>query len=174
MDTYYPTRKVVLGLGNMLLGDEGFGIHAVCFLQDQLDGQFPVEWIDGGVLGLNLLPLVEECSHLLVLDIVDGGAPGGTVIELARSEIPNFQGVRLSEHQVDFQEVLATAKIREHYPTFLHLVGVQPNSLSPGIELSPCVKAAMAEAAWRARSVLQTWFGTDSRLPDEDTHPYHL
>jgi hydrogenase maturation protease len=171
---YQSHRKVVLGLGNLLLGDEGFGIHAVCLLQDQLDGKFPVEWVDGGVLGLNLLPLVEECSHLLVLDIVDGGEPGGTVIELARAEIPTYQGIKLSEHQVGFQEVLAMAKFRKHYPTFLHLVGVQPGNLSPGIELSPCVKSAIAEVAWRARNVLQTWFETNNRSPDQDTHPYYL
>lgn len=170
----YPNRRVVLGLGNLLLGDEGFGIHAVWHLLELLDHEYPVEFVDGGVLGLDLLPLVEDCSHLLVLDIVDSGMPAGTVLELARAEIPTYHGIKLSEHQVGFQEVLAVAKFREHYPTYFHLVGVQPDKLSPGVELSPKVKAALPEAARRAKSVLQTWFQMEHWHAEPDTHPYHL
>ncbi len=154
----YQQRKAVLGLGNLLLGDEGFGIHAVRHLEKQCAEIFAVEWIDGGVLGLDLLPLVEDCSHLLVLDSIDSGKPGGTVVELRRDEIPLHRGINLSEHQVGFQEVLAVARFREHYPTFLHLVGVQPSVLAPSLELSPCVMAALPEASERARGVLQAWF----------------
>ncbi len=62
-------RKIVMGLGNTLNMDEGLGVHAVALLQKQLKGLAPdVEFLDGGALGLNLLPWVEESSHLLVLD----------------------------------------------------------------------------------------------------------
>jgi hydrogenase maturation protease len=154
----YPNRKVVLGLGNLLLGDEGFGIHAIQYLQARVGKQFPVEWVDGGVLGLNLLPLVEACSHLLVLDAVDAGKPGGSLVELVQDEIPQYNGMKLSEHQVGFQEVLGVAKFRGGYPTQLHLIGVQSVDLSTGIELSPAVAAALPAVYQRVKVLLQSWF----------------
>jgi len=66
-------RKVVLGLGNLLNCDEGLGVQAVKRLDAQLGAQTDFELLDGGVLGLNLLMVVEECSHLLILDAVDAG-----------------------------------------------------------------------------------------------------
>ena len=153
-------RKVVLGLGNLLFGDEGFGIHALRVLQARHGAQFQVEWADGGVLGLNLLPLIEECSHLLVLDAVDAGRPAGALVEMARDEIPLYAGAKMSEHQVGFQEVLAIAKFRGYYPAYLHLVGVQPADLSTGINLSPAVTAALPAAVRRAAAILQDWFSS--------------
>ena len=133
----------MLGLGNLLLGDEEFGIHALQYIQDRVGAEFSVEWVDGGVLGLNLLPLVEECSHLLVLDAIDAGKTGGAIVEMVNDEIPLYKGMKLSEHRVGFQEVLAVAKFRGCYPAHLHLIGVQTVDLSPGIELSLAVKAAL-------------------------------
>jgi len=153
-----PNRKVVLGLGNLLFSDEGFGIQAVQILHAHQGSQFPVEWIDGGVLGLNLLPLVEECSHLLVLDAVDAEQPGGTLVEMRRDEIPLYSGVKMSEHQIGFQEVLIIAKFRERYPTHLYLVGVQPADLSVGVGLSPTVTATLPAAVQRATAILRNWF----------------
>jgi hydrogenase maturation protease len=158
ISTDHPHRKVVLGLGNLLLGDEGFGIHAVQYLQAKGVSQYPVEWVDGGVLGLNLLPLVEECSHLLVLDVVDAGQTGGALVEMAQDEIPLYNGMKMSEHQIGFQEVLAVAKFRGHYPTHLHLVGVQSVDLSIGTNLSPPVIAALPVVFQRAAIILQSWF----------------
>mgnify|MGYP001240594092 CR=1 FL=1 len=103
MDT--ATRRVVLGLGNTLNRDEGVGVHALAPLASRLGAQEAVELLDGGTLGLNLLPIVEECSHLLVLDAVNAGKSPGTVVELRREQIPLYSGVKLSEHQVTFQEV---------------------------------------------------------------------
>jgi hydrogenase maturation protease len=158
VSTDFPYRKIVLGLGNLLLGDEGFGIHALQFLQAKGCSHYPVEWVDGGVLGLNLLPLVEECSHLLVLDAVDAGKPGGALVEMAQDEIPLYHGMKMSEHQIGFQEVLAVAKFRGRYPTHLHLVGVQSVNLSIGTELSPPVIAALPEVYLRSAIILHSWF----------------
>ena len=72
-------RKIVLGLGNLLNRDEGLGVQALKILDAQL-GEIPgLELVDGGVLGLNLLMWVEECSHLLILDAVNAGKPAGSV-----------------------------------------------------------------------------------------------
>jgi hydrogenase maturation protease len=150
-------RKVVLGLGNLLNRDEGLGVQALKQLEAQWGQPHGFELLDGGVLGLSLLMIVEECSHLLILDAVHVGQPGGTVVELSKEQIPLYAGVKLSQHQVSFQEVLGMAKLRGHLPEYLHLVGIQPADISLGLELSPTVKRALPEAVSRAYAVLKTW-----------------
>ena len=151
------TRKVVLGLGNVLCRDEGLGVFAMHALHAQLGTRADVEWIDGGVMGLSLLPLVEECSHLLVLDAIDSGQPGGTLIELAKDEILLYNAIKMSEHQLGFQEVLGLAKFRQALPRELHLVGIQPADLSVGVGLSAPVTACLPQVVKRSRCVLQEW-----------------
>ena len=150
-------RKVVLGLGNLLNRDEGLGVQALKLLDAQLRQQTQFELLDGGVLGLNLLMIVEECSHLLILDAVNVGRPAGTVVELRKEEIPLYSGVKLSQHQVTFQEVLGLANIRGYLPEHLHLIGIQPEDLSIGLELSPTVARALPQAVQKARLVLERW-----------------
>jgi hydrogenase maturation protease len=150
-------RKVILGLGNLLNRDEGLGVQVLPLLDAQLGEQQAVELLDGGVLGLNLLMIVEECSHLLILDAVNTGKPPGTVVELAKEQIPLFTGIRLSQHQVTFQEVLGLAGVRGFLPEHLHLIGVQPEDISIGLELSSTVQAALPEVVSRASAVLRAW-----------------
>jgi hydrogenase maturation protease len=155
-------RKMILGLGNTLNRDEGLGVHAMKALEDRFQsvpGSLApeVEFLDGGVLGLNLLPWVEESSHLLVLDAIDASRPPGTVLELKRDEIPLFTGIKVSDHQVTFQEVLGLASFRGHLPPFLHLVGLQPADISTGIDLSPIALSKLPELVARAAAVLSEW-----------------
>jgi len=150
-------RKVVLGLGNLLNRDEGLGVEALKRLDTQLGEQQEFELLDGGVLGLNLLMIVEECSHLLILDAVNVGKPAGTVVELRKEQIPLYAGVKLSQHQVTFQEVLGLANIRGYLPEHLHLVGIQPEDLSIGLELSETVERALPSVVYRAMLVLNSW-----------------
>lgn len=158
MPVTQPDRKVVLGLGNILNSDEGMGVHALHAVEAHLGTRVPgVEFLDGGVLGLNLLMVVEECSHLLVLDAIDGRRPPGAIIELARDDIPLYTGVKMSQHQVTFQEVLGLANMRGKLPPHLHLIGAQPADLSIGTELSATVAAAVPEIVARAAQVLQNW-----------------
>ena len=152
-----PTRRVVLGLGNILNNDEGLGVRALELLGTQPGLPIGFELLDGGVLGLNLLMIVEECSHLLILYAVDAGKPPGTLVELRKEEIPLYTGVKLSQHQVTFQEVLGLAAMRGHLPENLHLLGIQPMDVSIGLELSNEVQAALPQMADRAISVLQHW-----------------
>ncbi len=146
-----------MGLGNTLNCDEGLGVQLVKQLDAQLKSPSSVEFLDGGVLGLNLLPIVEDCSHLLVLDAIDAGEIPGTVIELRRDEIPLYAGVKLSQHQITFQEVLGLANIRGYLPEHLHMIGIQPADLSVGVEISSVVVDAFPEALKRAHLLLKEW-----------------
>jgi len=150
-------RKVVLGLGNLINKDEGVGIHAVYRMRSFL-GPIPgVEWVDGGVSGLDLLALVEDCSHLLVLDAIDAGLPAGTMIELDKEQIPRFMGIKLSQHQVSFQEVLALANWRDKLPSYLNLIGIQPADITLGLDLSPVVQTGLLKMSQYAKNVLSRW-----------------
>ena len=151
------TRKIVLGLGNTLNTDEGLGVHSMQLLQNHLGGRADVEFLDGGTLGLNLLPVVEESSHLLLLDAVNAGQPPGTVVEIPGGDIPLFTGIKLSEHQITFQEVLGLAHVRDRFPHHLHLIGVQPDDLSIGMGLSETVQRSIPELLGRAEMVLRAW-----------------
>ena len=153
------TRKIVFGLGNTLNNDEGMGVFAMQALEERLRDLVvdDLEFIDGGVLGLNLLPWVEEASHLLVLDAINASKEPGTVIELKSDEIPLYTGVKMSDHQILFQEVLGLAKFREKFPENLHMVGAQPVDLSVGVELSSGIKKVMPEILNRSEAVLRSW-----------------
>lgn len=132
-------------------------MHAVAALRQALPAHPALELLDGGVMGLDLLAVVEECSHLLLLDAIDAAQPGGTLIEMRKEEIPLYRGVMLSEHQVSFQEVLGLALFRDRLPQHLHLIGVQPADLSAGLELSPTVAAVLPALVERTRRLLHDW-----------------
>jgi hydrogenase maturation protease len=151
------SRSVVLGLGNVLNRDEGLGIFCLDLLRPRLTGRGGVECLDGGVLGMALLPAVEACGHLLLLDAVDAGKPPGTVVELSREEIPRFARLKLSWHQLGFQEVLEFAAVRGNLPEHLRLVGAQPFDIMPGYGLSPMIESALPNVADRAVEILREW-----------------
>ncbi len=153
-------RKIILGIGNLLNRDEGVGIHAVRALQSKnAGGDF--ELMDGGTLGLNLLPIVEQTSHLIVLDAIDARREPGTLIELAREEVPRFSTIKMSQHQLSFQEVLGLAQIRDKLPEHLTLLGIQPADLEIGVELSPTVANGMPRLIARAEEIAREW-GSDA------------
>jgi hydrogenase maturation protease len=171
MDDNTATRKIVLGLGNILNRDEGLGIHALQALKTRIiQYAYPLsrgeikllnhgelEFLDGGVLGLNLLPWVEEASHLLVLDAVNAHKKPGTLVVLERNEIRLFSGIKLSDHQVTFQEVLGLASFRGQLPENMYLIGIQPLDLSVGVGLSPVVAASIPHVVNRAEAILRAW-----------------
>jgi hydrogenase maturation protease len=158
---YFPHKhgsdKVVLGIGNILNTDEGIGVHAIRALQEKYqDPQgFAIE--DGGTLGLNLLPMVDDASHLLIVDAVDAGKSAGTIIRLQGEDIPLFGGAKLSEHQITFQEVLGLAMLRNTLPENLYLIGIQPADMSIGIGLSETTKTKMPEVLSAIEDVLREW-----------------
>jgi hydrogenase maturation protease len=150
-------RKIVLGLGNTLNRDEGLGVHALKTLEEKLGNVDSLEFVDGGVLGLNLLPWVEEASHLLILDAINARQTPGTVIEMTGEQIPMYKGIKMSDHQITFQEVLGLAKFREKLPPMLHLIGAQPVDMSIGLELSQEIASVIPEVVRLAEQRLSEW-----------------
>jgi hydrogenase maturation protease len=152
----YVKDILVLGIGNPLCGDDGFGVEVVRRLRAQ-EGPPGVEFLDGGTLGLYLLPHLEGRSHVLVVDAIDFGGPPGQVIRLRSADIPADHGLKLSEHQVTFREVLALMDLIEIKPQELLFVGVQPRSTHWGDPLSREAEAAIPGVIEEIRRQLASW-----------------
>jgi hydrogenase maturation protease len=113
---------LVLGIGNLLWADEGFGIRALETLHAGWRFGPGVHLLDGGTQGLYLLPYVEACKKLLIFDAVDYGLRPGTLKIAQDGEVPAFMGAKkMSLHQTGFQEVLAIAALRGWQPEKLVL-----------------------------------------------------
>lgn len=150
-------KIVILGLGNILLSDEGVGVKVV---QDLMKNyQFPetVEIVDGGVGAFSLLPYIESAKKLLVIDAILGGKPPGTIYKFKNEEIPIQIMDRLSVHEVSFSDILNFAKLRESYPEELVIIGIEPQSLSLGLELSEIIKENYKNLLNEVLSQLKDW-----------------
>jgi hydrogenase maturation protease len=139
---------LVLGIGNLLWADEGFGVRALQSLQQHYEFPPHVHLIDGGTQGIYLVQHIREADILVVFDAVDYGLPGGTLKRVEGAEVPKFLGVKkVSLHQTGFQEVLAMAEMLGDYPEHLLLIGVQPVELDDyGGSLREAVKAQIEPA----------------------------
>ncbi len=143
-----PISALVLGIGNVLWADEGFGVRAVEAMQRQYEFPPCVTLMDGGTQGLYLVPHLQAAEIVVVFDAVDYGLPPGTLKRVEGEDVPRFLGARkMSLHQTGFQEVLATAEMLGNYPQHLLLIGVQPVELEDyGGSLRPPVKAQIQPA----------------------------
>jgi len=139
-------RVVVLGLGNILLRDEGVGVRVVEALAERYAIPAEVEIVDGGTAGMDLLNTLAGCDHLLICDAVRTGAPPASVVKLAAAEVPALFLTRFSPHQLGLADVLATLVLTEEAPGAVTLIGVVPLDLELGIELSPAVSAVVGQA----------------------------
>ncbi|WP_186396153.1 HyaD/HybD family hydrogenase maturation endopeptidase [Stappia sp. TSB10GB4] len=154
-----PSSILVLGIGNVLWADEGFGVRCVEALASSVALPERVRLLDGGTQGLYLLPFLEEAEALLVFDAIDYGLEPGTLKLVRGDEVPAFMGARkMSLHQTGFQDVIATAQLLGRCPHKLTLIGCQPVELEDyGGGLRPQVAAAIPGALDLARAELAAW-----------------
>jgi len=152
-------RILVLGIGNLLWADEGFGVRCVEALNAGWCFPDNVTVMDGGTQGLYLLPYVQEADCLLVFDAIDYGDAPGKLREVIGDQVPRFMGVKkMSLHQTGFQEVLMAADLTGKLPAELVLIGVQPEELEDyGGSLRDVVKAQMPPALNLALEWLERW-----------------
>jgi len=147
---------IAMGIGNILCQDEGIGVKAIHQLMDKQWNE-QIELIDGACDGLKLLEYVERADHLLVIDAINGDEEPGTIIQIEDDEVPLYAGIRLSTHQGSFQELLGLAKFRDRFPKKLILLGVQPESLDWGTELTDTINSKLPEIVQRAEAILREW-----------------
>jgi hydrogenase maturation protease len=166
-DAAPDTPIVVLGIGNLLWADEGFGVRCVEALRAGWDFAPHVQLVDGGTQGLYLLPLVQSAARLLILDAIDYRLPPGTLRQVENDEVPRFLGAKkMSLHQTGFQEVLMLAQMTDRYPQEVLLIGCQPEELEDyGGSLRDSVRQALEAALPLAIERLARWGAQPRRRP---------
>jgi hydrogenase maturation protease len=145
------TDILVLGLGNLLLSDDGLGLR---LLKDLSSQGAAAEYLDGGTQGLALLSYLADRRALIILDAVALGAPPGTVHVLQGDGISAHHAV--TAHGSNALELLAAARLLGDLPPSVTIIGVEPACIRTGIGLSPAVEAAIPEALSRAHEVLES------------------
>jgi len=141
-------KTLIFGAGNLLLSDEGFGVHAIRHLEANYTFPEEVELYDGGTLGIMVTHKFEEAEQIYILDVIEGeGTPG----ELRRFEKDDIMldriPVKLSPHQIGIQETLLMSELRGYCPEKVTLLGVLPVSLDASDQLSPTVEKRLDDVA---------------------------
>ena len=148
---------LVLGLGNTIMTDDGFGVEVVTTLSSRYHFRGPVKLLDGGTLGLDLLPHLEEIESLLIIDALDMRAEPGKIFRLQGDEVPRAFASKLSVHQMGLQDLLAVAELQGHVPRNLVVWGVQPECIEMGTEMTATVAAAVEPVVTSVLEELQGW-----------------
>lgn len=129
-------KVLVLGIGNLLLQDEGAGVRAVEEFGRRYSVPEGVELLDGGTSGIELLQYIQGRDRLILIDVVKGGKPPGTITRLEGEEVPALFQKKISPHQLGISDLLATALLIDKIPKQVALFGIEPKSVETGLELS--------------------------------------
>ena len=131
----------VLGIGNILLMDEGAGVRVIEKLLEEYHVPDGVDVIDGGTMGLELLPYVEDKEHVIIVDVVKSGNPPGAVVRIEGSDVPVFLSSKISPHQLGLSDLLAVAQITGWMPRHVVLIGIEPERIDTGLDLSGTIQS---------------------------------
>ncbi len=134
---------LVLGIGNVLLRDEGVGVRAVEELKRRFKFPENVELLDGGTSGIELLTYIRNHKQLIIIDAIKSGHPPGTVLKVEGEDVPAKFRTRISPHQIGLSDLLAAAQLTGEMPEYLVLFGVEPKYVDTGLELSGEVRSGL-------------------------------
>ncbi len=156
MDDLLSSDTVVLGVGNTILSDDGVGVHAARLLKD--DPRLPsgVTVLDGGTLGLELIPYASGASRVLLLDAIRSDNPPGTFARMTGADLLATTG-GWSAHQLGVADLIAALFLVSTHPQDIVVLGVQPANTDWGTTLSRDVEAALAGLVDAALAQLQLW-----------------
>ena len=147
----------VLGIGNVVLRDEGFGVRVAEYLDKNYIFPDNVQIVDGGVLGIELMQFVTGTEKLLIIDSINGGGEPGQTFRFANDEVlAHFQD-KLSAHEVGIQDVLAALEVTGRKIPEVVVIGAQPFDLSAGVELSAGMAGLLEPMAEQALKELAAW-----------------
>jgi len=150
-------KVLVLGIGNLVMSDDGVGVKIVQKLQREYRFSENVELLDGGTLGLDLLPKLEGVERLIVVDAVETGQKPGTCIRLTGRELPIALETKVSPHQMGLKDLLSVAELMGHSPREMVLIGVQPGSIDMDTELTAEVEIKVEDLVHMVLNELALW-----------------
>jgi hydrogenase maturation protease len=150
-------KTAVIGIGNLLLRDEGIGVHTIKALRERFVFPGDVELIDGGTMGLDLLPYIEGKDSLLIIDAVDFNAKPGTIKIIEGGDIKPFLDMKFSVHQIGLPDMLFAAEFTGITPRRICLVGIQPDKIETGLELSETLTGKLDELIDTSVNKLKEW-----------------
>lgn len=148
---------LVLGVGNLVMGDDGVGVLVAQKILQMYRFSGNVEVMDGGTLGLDLLPRLENITNLILIDAVETGKKAGTCIRLYGQELPIALETKVSPHQMGLKDLLAVSELMGHSPKEMVLIGVQPGSIEMEIGLTPEVEAQLETLVSNVLIELKNW-----------------
>ncbi len=150
-------KIVVLGVGNILMQDEGFGVRVVEELTRRYTFPDNVQVLDGGTLGMELLRFIKGADRLLIIDAVNGGGVPGTFYQFANEEVKAYFKHKVSMHELGIQDVLAALELLEQPVKEVVVLGVQPAVIDVGLEVSETVQPGVEKACIKSLDVLGSW-----------------
>ena len=150
-------KIIVLGIGNLLLSDDGVGVHVINKLENEFEFPENIRLIDGGTKGLDLLPFIEDSDRVLIVDAANFRKEPGAIDTVEGDKIPAFLSTKLSVHQIGLPDLLFAAKLMEITPSEMCLIGIQPKSMETGTELSEEVKNRLEELTGKVLQKLKDW-----------------
>ena len=153
----YENSIVVLGVGNILLTDEGLGVHVVEDLKANYTFTPQISLIDGGTMGMELLTYMRGMKKILLIDAVNGGEAPGTIYEFPHRELEQYFTDHISVHEVGMQDILRIRAIQENPLEDAIVIGVEPESLDVGFEPSVPGQKALPEVKDCVLRVLREW-----------------
>lgn len=156
-DVLHMSDVTVLGVGNVILRDEGFGVRVVEYLDHHYDFPDNVQLVDGGTLGIELTQYVTGTKKLLVIDSINGGAEPGTVFRFHNDAIMEHFQDKLSAHEVGIQDVLALLTVTGHKIPEVVVIGAQPFDLEAGVGLSDGMMKLFPQMVEQALQELKNW-----------------
>mgnify|MGYP000090040325 FL=1 len=153
----HPADVTILGVGNVILTDEGFGVRAAEYLDHHYTFPDNVQIVDGGTLGIELTQYVTGTNKLLVIDSINGGAEPGTVFRFHNDAIMEHFQDKLSAHEVGIQDVLALLTVTGHKIPEVIVIGAQPFDLEAGVGLSDGMQALLPQIVEQILKDLRDW-----------------
>lgn len=134
---------LVIGMGNVLMQDEGIGVRAVEALEMRFHVPDGVQVVDGGTTGMELFEPMRRCGALIVADAVNANLPPGSLVRIANDEIRAFFQTKLSNHQLGLSDLLALLTLKGEAPRHVAIIGMVPHSLENRLGLTPEAAAGM-------------------------------
>ena len=151
-------KTLILGIGNILLSDEGVGVHTLNYMRTHNADLKGVEYLEGGTLSFTLAPLIEEAENLIVIDAAQLHAEAGTVRTFIGAQMDEFLSTpRRSVHEVNLVDLLTMVRLTERLPQRRALIGIQPQKVDWGEVPSPKVAAVIPDAAALVVQLVREW-----------------